>query len=67
MGVTLREVIGYLDKTLEIDRFKDSGTTPLPVEGPRGPGDGDIVEPTLFGERLGLRFRFHRLAVPAVS
>jgi len=33
MGVTLREVIGYLDKTLEIDRFKDYGTNGLQVEG----------------------------------
>src|SRR5436189_4456886 len=33
MPVHLREVIGYLDTTLEIDRFKDYATNGLQVEG----------------------------------
>lgn len=33
MPVQLREVIGYLDTTLEIGRFKDYGTNGLQVEG----------------------------------
>ena len=33
MPVHLREVVGYLDKTLEIDRFKDYAPNGLQVEG----------------------------------
>jgi hypothetical protein len=32
------------------------------IEGPRVLADGDVIEPDLFGEPLGLRFRFERLA-----
>src|SRR4029453_10026185 len=33
MPVHLREVVGYLDSTLEIERFKDYAPNGLPVEG----------------------------------
>jgi hypothetical protein len=33
-----------------------------PVSAPRALDDGDLIEPYLFGEPLGLRFRFQRQA-----
>lgn len=35
MSVRLHDVVGYLDATLEIDRFRDYGTNGLQVEGSR--------------------------------